>query len=117
MPICRRLNGEFCVGTTMIEQVPRVAREFHVGPRGDRYALVRDLKTGQPYVVHRPCETDPEVEIDLGSFLVLFQGKERDDLLQMIGSFLPEDEQAEQDSANVVRPARFMSRWMPGRQG
>ncbi|MBE7159058.1 MAG: hypothetical protein INR62_11610, partial [Rhodospirillales bacterium] len=50
------------------------------------------------------------------SFLVLFQGKERDDLLQMIGSFLPEDEQAEQDSANVVRPARFMSRWMPGRQ-
>lgn len=97
----------------MIEQMQRVAREFLVGPRGDRFALVQDLKTGQPDVLYRPCVTDPEVGIDLGSFLVLFQGQERDDLLQLIGSFLPEDEQAEQDSANVVRPARFMSRWLP----
>ena len=101
----------------MIEHAPRVAREFHVGPRGDRYALTRDLKTGQPYVLHRPCESDPEVQLDLGSFLVLFQGQERDDLLQLIASLLPEDEQAAQDGTNIVRTPRFMSRWMPGRQG
>ena len=101
----------------MIEHAPRVAREFHVGPRGERYALTRDLKTGQPYVLHRPCESDPEVQLDLGSFLVLFQGQERDDLLQLIASLLPEDEQAAQDGANIVRTPRFMSRWMPGRQG
>ncbi|GJE52547.1 hypothetical protein GOFOIKOB_5620 [Methylobacterium tardum] len=100
----------------MIGQAPRVAREFHVGPRGDRYALTRDLTTGQPYVLHRSCETDPEVQIDLGSFLVLFRGPERDDLLELIASLLPEDEQSTQDGANVVRPPRFMSRWMPARQ-
>ncbi|WP_353959813.1 hypothetical protein [Methylobacterium longum] len=100
----------------MIEQAPRVAREFHVGPRGDRYALTRDLKTGQPYVLHRPCESDPEVQLDLGSFLVLFRGQERDDLLHLIALLLPDEEQAGQDSANVVRPLRFMSRWMPSSQ-
>ncbi|GJE14838.1 hypothetical protein [Methylobacterium longum] len=100
----------------MTEQVPRVAREFHVGPAGDRYALTRDLKTGEPYVLHRPCESDPEVQLDLGSFLVLFRGQERDDLLQLIGSLLPDDEQPVRDGLGVVRPARFMSRWMPSRQ-
>lgn len=100
----------------MIGQAPRVVREFHVGPRGDRYALTRDLTTGQPYVLHRSCETEPEVQIDLGSFLVLFQGQERDDLLELIASLLPEDAQSAQDSANVLRPPRFMSRWMPVRQ-
>ncbi|MBP1180964.1 hypothetical protein [Methylobacterium sp. PvR107] len=78
--------------------------------------MTRDLKTGQPYVLHRPCATDPEVQIDLGAFLVLFRGQERDDLLELIASLLPEDEQAAQDSANVLRPPRFMSRWMPVRQ-
>ncbi|MCJ2068782.1 hypothetical protein MKK75_08200 [Methylobacterium sp. J-030] len=101
----------------MIEQAPRVAKEFHVGPRGDRYALSRDLKTGQPYVLHRPSDELPEVELDLGSFLVLFRGQERDDLLQLIASLLPEDERAGQDGGNVVRPVRFMSRWMSNRQG
>lgn len=100
----------------MIEQAPRVVREFHVGPRGDRYALTRDLKSGQPYVLHRPCETDPEVQIDLGSFLVLYRGRERDDLLELIASLLPEDEQSAQDVTNIVRPPRFMSRWMPSSQ-
>ena len=115
MPICRNLDIKFRVGLEMIEQAPRVGREFHVGPLGDRYALARDLKTGQPFVPHRPCESDPEVQLDLGSFLVLFRGQERDDLLQLIGSLLPVDEQAGQDGANVVRPPRFMSRWMPAR--
>ena len=100
----------------MIEQSPRVAKEFHLGPRGDCYALTRDLKNGQPYVLHRSGEDASEVQLDLGSFLVLFRGQERDDLLQLIGSLLSDDEQAGQDGANVVRPPRFMSRWMQGRQ-
>ena len=101
----------------MIEQAPRHGTEFHVGPLGDRYVLTRDLKTGEPYVLHRSCETDPVVQLDLGSFLVLFRGQERDDLLQLIGSMLPDGEQAGQDGANVVRPLRFISRWMSSRQG
>jgi hypothetical protein len=108
----------------MIEQAPRVAREFHVGPAGDRWALSRDLTTGQPYVLHRPGEDEPEVQLELGSFLVLFQGQERDDLLRLIASLLPHDEPAAHngdhdgghEAANVVRPLRFVSRWMPGRQ-
>jgi hypothetical protein len=100
----------------MIENAPRVAKEFHVGPRGDRYALTRDLETGQPYILHRRADDSQEVELDLGSFLVLFRGQERKDLLLLIGSLLPDDEQTGRDGANVVRPARFMSRWMPSRQ-
>lgn len=95
----------------MIEQVPRVAREFHIGPRGDRYALTRDLKTGQPYVLHRIAEGEPEVQIDLGSFLVLFRGRERDDLLKLIASLLPEEDTSTRGADNVVRPIRFISRW------
>ncbi|MCJ2048687.1 hypothetical protein [Methylobacterium sp. J-070] len=99
----------------MIEQAPRVAREFHVGPFGDRYALTRDLKTGQPYVLHRARDDEPEVELDLGAFLVLFQGQERDNLLRLIASLLPDDEVTMRDATNVVRPPRFMSRWMSAR--
>src|ERR1700709_1013232 len=100
----------------MIEQAPRVAREFHVGSDGDRWSLTRDLKTGQPYVLHRPAEDEPEVELELGSFLVLFQGKERDDLLPLIASLLPDEEPVSGGGANVVRPPAFMSRWMPRRE-
>lgn len=100
----------------MIEQAPRVAREFHVGSDGDRWSLMRDLNTGRPYVVHRPSDDEPEVELDLGSFLVLFQGQERDTLLQLIASLLPEEEPSDRDETNVVRPPRFLSRWMPNRQ-
>lgn len=99
----------------MIGQTPRVAREFHIGPRGDRYALSRDLTTGRPYVLHRPSDDLPEVELDLGSFLVLFRGQEREDLLQLIASLLPEDA-ASRDEADVIRPTRFMSRWISDRQ-
>jgi hypothetical protein len=93
----------------MIEQSPRVAREFHGGPGGDRYVPARDPKTGQPHVLHCAGEDQPELELDLGSFLVLFRGRERNDLLQLIASLLPDEE-------HVVRPSRFMSRWMPARQ-
>jgi len=105
-----------CVESGMIEHAPRVAKEFHVGVRGDRYALTRDLKTGQPYVLHRPGDDVPEVQLDLGSFLVLFRGQERDDLLHLIASLLPGDESAVEAPADPVRPARFMSRWLPNRQ-
>jgi hypothetical protein len=97
----------------MIEHAPRVAKEFHVGPRGDRYALARDLATGQPYVLHRPSGDLPEVQLDLGSFLVLFRGEQRDSLLQLIASLLPEDKAAADDPSNVLQPIKFMSRWMP----
>lgn len=99
----------------MIEHTPRVAREFHVGPAGDRWALTRDLRTGQPYVLHRATRDEPDVELDLGSFLVLFQGQEREDLLQLIGSLLPDDGTAIDHRSDVDRPPRFLSRWMPSR--
>ncbi|MGH1571220.1 hypothetical protein ACRAWG_11675 [Methylobacterium sp. P31] len=47
---------------------------------------------------------------------MLFQGEERDDLLRLIASLLPDDEQSAQDGTNLVRPPRFMSRWMPSGQ-
>ncbi|MCJ2117665.1 hypothetical protein MKK65_14000 [Methylobacterium sp. J-001] len=100
----------------MIDQAPRVAKEFHVGSAGDRWSLMRDLNTGQPYVVHRPSDDEPEVELDLGSFLVLFHGQERDSLLQLIASLLPDGEPSDRDETNVVRSPRFLSRWMPSRQ-
>lgn len=100
----------------MIEQAPRVAREFHVGSAGDRWSLMRDLKTGRPYVMHRLSNDEPEVELDLGSFLVLFAGQEGDNLLQLIASLLPNYEGSARDETNIVRPLRFMSRWMPNRQ-
>ncbi|MCJ2093258.1 hypothetical protein MKK67_12270 [Methylobacterium sp. J-072] len=99
----------------MIEQAPRAAREFHVGPAGDRWLLMRDLNTGQPYVLHRPAD-EPEVELDLGSFLVLFHGQERAGLLDLIASLLPDDEAPAHDEATVVRSPRFLSRWIPSRQ-
>lgn len=99
----------------MIEQLPRVIKEFHVGPLGDRYALTRDLKTGQPYVLHRHSEDEPEVQLDLGSFLVLFRGQERDDLLQLIASLLPDEGPSAHHEANAARPLQFVSRWLPSR--
>jgi len=97
----------------MIEQAPRAAREFHVGPAGDRWLLMRDLSTGQPYVLHRPTD-EPEVELDLGSFLVLFRGQERIGLMQLIASLLPDEAALNDGAANVVRPLKFMSRWIAG---
>ena len=99
----------------MIGQAPRVAREFHVGPDGDRWLLMRDLSTGQPYVLHRPADDEPELELDLGSFLVLFHGQERAGLLQLIASLLPDETSLVGDGPNLVRPLKFMSRWMPSR--
>lgn len=98
----------------MIEQAPRAAREFHVGPAGDRWLLMRDLSTGQPYVLHRPAD-EPEVELDLGSFLVLFRGQERAGLMQLIASLLPDEAELDDGALNVVRPLKFMSRWIAGR--
>lgn len=94
----------------MIEQASRIAREFHIGPLGDRYALSRDPKSGQPYVLHRPGQKLPEVQLDLGSFLVLFRGQEREDLLQLIASLLPEEQALDRDETNVVQPIRFIER-------
>lgn len=101
----------------MIEQGPRIAREFHVGVGGDRWALMRDLQTGQPYVAHSPGDDAPEVQLDLGSFLVLFTGEEREKLLRLIGSLLPdEDARADADGrAGTSRPLTFVSRWLPNR--
>ncbi|MEL6059241.1 MULTISPECIES: hypothetical protein [unclassified Methylobacterium] len=100
----------------MIEHAPRIAKEFHVGAGGERYALTRDLTTGEPYVVHRPSDDGPEVQLDLGAFLVLFRGRERDDLLQLIASLLPDDAIAVEAPPYGSRPARFMARWLPNRQ-
>ncbi|MGU3542219.1 hypothetical protein [Methylobacterium sp. A52T] len=101
----------------MIEQGPRIAREFHVGVGGDRWALMRDLQTGQPYVSHCPGDDAPEVQLDLGSFLVLFTGEEREKLLRLIGSLLPdEDARAGADGRpGTSRPLTFVSRWLPNR--
>ena len=101
----------------MIENAPQTAREFHTEPDGKRWLLTRDLKTGRPYVLYRHGENELPVELDLGSFLVLFQGQERDKLLQLIASLLPDAGAPMHDGTNVVRPPRFMSRWMPNRQG
>jgi hypothetical protein len=60
----------------MTDQASRAVKEFHLEPDGKRWALTRDLRTGQPYVLHRPGEDEPEVELALGSFLVLFHGQE-----------------------------------------
>ncbi|TXN41373.1 hypothetical protein FV233_25225 [Methylobacterium sp. WL7] len=98
----------------MIEQAPRAAREFHVGPGGDRWFLMRDLSTGQPYVLHRPTD-ETEVELDLGSFLVLFRGEERASLMQLIASLLPDEAALDDGAVNVVGPLKFMSRWIAGR--
>ncbi|MCJ2088098.1 hypothetical protein MKK88_19230 [Methylobacterium sp. E-005] len=100
----------------MIEHAPRIAKEFHVGAGGDRYALTRDLKTGEPYVLHRPGDDVPEVQLDLGAFLVLFRGRERDDLLHLIASLVPDDAVGKA-RAHPARPVRFMSRWLTNRQG
>lgn len=102
----------------MIEQAPRVVREFHVGADGDRWALTRDVNTGQPYVLHRTGDDEPEVELELGSFLVLFSGAERENLLRLIASLVPDDEPVRDGSAgaSVARPLHFVSRWLPNRQ-
>jgi hypothetical protein len=97
----------------MIEQAPRVEREFHVGPGGDRWTLTRSPKTGQPYVLHRPNETAHEVELDLGSFLVLFDGQEREELLRLIGSLLSDDGTDAAARTPASRAPRLISRWMP----
>ncbi|WCS25476.1 hypothetical protein LOK46_01140 [Methylobacterium sp. NMS14P] len=102
----------------MIEQAPRIAREFHVGVGGDRWALTRDVQTGQPYVSHRPGDDAPEVQLDLGSFLVLFTGEEREKLLDLIASLLPDAEALGDAGARpgAARPLPFVSRWLPSRQ-
>ncbi|MGU3474625.1 hypothetical protein [Methylobacterium sp. B34] len=78
---------------------------------------MRDLQTGQPYVSHSPGDDAPEVQLDLGSFLVLFTGEEREKLLRLIGSLLPdEDARADADGrAGTSRPLTFVSRWLPNR--
>ncbi|MEE7502061.1 hypothetical protein ACLBXO_06250 [Methylobacterium sp. C33D] len=101
----------------MIEQAPRIAREFHVGVGGDRWSLMRDVPTGQPYIAHRPGADMPEVQLDLGSFLVLFTGEEREKLLSLIASLLP-DSGAREDAGDrpaTARPRPFVSRWLPNR--
>lgn len=97
----------------MIEQAPRVEREFHVGPGGDRWTLTRSPKTGQPYVLHRPHEQAREVELDLGSFLVLFDGQEREELLRLIGSLLTDRPADAAVGVVAPRAPRLISRWMP----
>lgn len=101
----------------MIEQGPRIAREFHVGVGGDRWALMRDLQTGQPYVSHSPGDDAPKVQLDLGSFLVLFTGEEREKLLRLIGSLLPDEDAREHADGRpgTSRPLTFVSRWLPNR--
>jgi hypothetical protein len=99
----------------MVEQPPRVEREFHIGAAGDRWFLMRDLSTGNPYVLHRPVD-EPEVELVLGSFLVLFHGEERAGLLQLIASLLPHAESSTCEEVSVIRAPRFISRWIPTRQ-
>jgi hypothetical protein len=97
----------------MIEPVQRVEREFHVGPDGDRWTLTRSHKTGQPYVLHRPRADAHEVELDLGSFLVLFDGQEREELLRLIGSLLTDDRMDASARTTASRAPGLMSRWMP----
>lgn len=101
----------------MIEQASRIAREFHVGADGDRWALMRDVRTGQPYVSHRPGNDAPEVELDLGSFLVLFTGEEREKLLRLIASLLPDADARGNagERPGGARPLPFVSRWLPNR--
>jgi hypothetical protein len=101
----------------MIDQAPRIAREFHVGAGGDRWALTRDLQIGRPYVLHHPGNDAPEVQLDLGSFLVLFTGDEREDLLRLIASLLPDAEPIldARDGAGTTRPLHFVSRWLRAR--
>lgn len=114
MAVCCASAIEFCVETTMTEHAARIEREFHVGPAGDRWTLARDLRTGLPTVLHCRSQDARAIELDLGSFLVLFKGQERDGLLRLIASLLPD---GEPPSATVEvpapRPARFVSRWMP----
>ena len=101
----------------MIEQAPRIARDFHVGVGGDRGALMRDGQSGQPYVSHRPGDDAPEVQLDLGSFLVLFTGEEREKLLDLIASLLPDEAHGDAGTrSGAARPLPFVSRWLPNRQ-
>lgn len=114
MPVCRMLAIEFCVVTTMTEHAARIEREFHVGPAGERWTLARDLRTGLPTVLHCKSQDARAIELDLGSFLVLFKGQERDELLRLIGSLLPDGEPpAATADMPAPRPARFVSRWIP----
>ncbi|MCJ2068594.1 hypothetical protein MKK75_07205 [Methylobacterium sp. J-030] len=62
---------------------------------------------------YRPGENELEVEFNLGTFLVLFEGPERDNLLRLIAALLPGGEAMSSDESNVVRPMKFISRWMP----
>ncbi|MCJ2050391.1 hypothetical protein [Methylobacterium sp. J-070] len=100
----------------MIQDALRAAREFHAEPDGKRWFLARDPKTGQPFVIHHLGKGRLTIELDLGSFLVLFEGREREGLFRLIGSLLPNDGPALQQGGNVVRPSRFLSRGTPAGQ-
>jgi hypothetical protein len=86
----------------MIDLMRQAAREFYVEPGGKRWFLVCDHRTGRPYVVHQPGQGRLKIELDLGSFLVLFQGRERDGLLKLIASLLPSDNATACDGSDGV---------------
>ena len=97
----------------MTDLAAGLAREFYVGPGGNRWLLACDAGTGKPFVIHRPGQDEMEVEFDLGSFLVLFEGQERDGLLRLIASLVPDAAAARQDESVTVRSARPPPRSWP----
>lgn len=97
----------------MLEQGPSVVREFHAGPDGRRWSLTRDAATGQPLVQRTLCDGEPEIELELGSFLVLFQGQEKEELLRLIASQLLDVQPSASPVADAIGPAKFISKWLP----
>jgi hypothetical protein len=100
----------------MTEAGPRAVREFYVEPDGRRWSLTRDLETGHPYVLHKPADDKLEVELDLGSFLVLFEGRERDELLRLIAAQLLDTAPPDQPRQGAIGPLWFLSRWKPNNE-
>jgi hypothetical protein len=94
----------------MIDLARDTVREFYVEPGGKRWLLACDRRTGRPYVVHQPGQGRLKIELDLGSFLVLFQGRERDGLLKLIASLLPDDFATAHDRSDGAGAARQVSR-------
>lgn len=100
----------------MTDDALRMTREFHAEPDGKRWLLARDPKTGRPFVIHHLGRDRLTIELDLGSFLVLFQGRERDGLFRLIASLLPDEGAAPHAGTRVLRPSQFLSLGTPRRQ-
>jgi hypothetical protein len=66
------------------------ARELYSSSNGDRWSLVRDLRSGRVFVRHEPNANSGGVTslIEIGEFLRQDHGPQHYELLRLIGSLV-----------------------------